>query len=203
MPGKLFVISAPSGAGKTSLVRALCEQDAELDMSVSHTTRPRRPGEVHGEHYHFVSDAEFERMVENEEFLEHARVFDNRYGTAKSTVNTALESGRNIVLEIDWQGARQIRRNLTDCCTIFVLPPSREELERRLRKRAQDSEQTIRRRMKAAVLEMVHYDEFDYTVINDDFDRALDALACILSAEQLKTPLQQQRQQNLIKSLLA
>lgn len=171
--GRLFVIAAPSGAGKTSLVRALMEREPSLQFSISYTTRPRRPSEVHGRDYFFVAMEEFEAMVARGEFLEHARVFDNRYGTARSQVEASLGDGRDLILEIDWQGAQQIRRAMPECVSIFILPPSRAELERRLRNRATDTDQVIQRRLRDAAADMTHWDEFDYVVVNDDFERAL------------------------------
>jgi guanylate kinase len=177
---RLFVITAPSGAGKTSLVRALMERQPELRFSVSYTTRPQRPGEQHGQHYFFVAPAEFERMLADGAFLEHARVFDNYYGTARSQVEALLAAGQGVVLEIDWQGARQVRAQMPESVGIFILPPSRAELERRLRGRGTDAESVIRRRLADAATDMSHWEEFDYVVVNDDFGRALDALAEIV-----------------------
>ncbi|MGH8199552.1 MAG: guanylate kinase, partial [Steroidobacteraceae bacterium] len=167
--GTLFVLAAPSGAGKTSLVKALLERMPRLQMSVSHTTRPRRPTEEHGREYYFIDVPEFNRMVADGEFLEHARVFDNLYGTARAPVEGRLAQGGDIVLEIDWQGARQVRAAMPDCVTIFILPPSRETLEKRLRSRATDSPEVISRRLRDAVSDMSHWREFDYVVVNDDF----------------------------------
>jgi guanylate kinase len=171
--GRLFVIAAPSGAGKTSLVRALMEREPALRFSISYTTRPPRPTEIDGRDYFFVSQDEFAAMDERGEFLEHARVFDNRYGTARSPVEASLASGQDLILEIDWQGARQIRRTLPESRTIFLLPPSRAELERRLRGRGTDAEDVIQRRLRDAATDMSHWSEFDYVVVNDDFARAL------------------------------
>ena len=177
---RLFVISAPSGAGKTSLVRALMERQPELRFSVSYTTRPQRPGEQDGQHYHFVAPAEFERMLARGAFLEHAQVFDNFYGTARSQVEAMLAEGHGVVLEIDWQGARQVRAQMPESVGIFILPPSRAELERRLRGRATDTEAVIRRRLADAAADMSHWPEFDFVVVNDEFGAALDALADIV-----------------------
>jgi guanylate kinase/non-canonical purine NTP pyrophosphatase (RdgB/HAM1 family) len=179
--GRLFVLAAPSGAGKTSLVKALLERMPALQMSVSHTTRPRRPTEAHGREYYFISVPEFERLVAQGQFLEHARVFDNLYGTARAPVEARLAAGGDIVLEIDWQGARQVRAALPDCVTIFILPPSREALEERLRSRATDSPQVIARRLRDAVGDMSHWREFDYVVVNDDFERAVADLMAIVA----------------------
>ena len=180
--GTLFVLAAPSGAGKTSLVKALLERMPRLRMSVSHTTRPQRPTEEHGREYYFIAVPEFNRMVDDGQFLEHARVFDNLYGTARAPVEARLAQGGDIVLEIDWQGARQVRAAMPDCVTIFVLPPSREALERRLRSRATDSAEVIARRLRDAVSDMSHWREFDYVVVNDDFEKAVTDLVAIVSA---------------------
>jgi guanylate kinase len=171
--GRLYVIAAPSGAGKTSLVRALMQREPALRFSISCTTRPRRPTEEHGRDYFFVDAAEFERMAAAGEFLEHARVFDNRYGTPRRQVEDALAAGQDLILEIDWQGAQQVRRALPECISVFILPPSRVELEQRLRGRGTDSEEVIRRRLRDAAADMSHWDEFDHVVVNDDFERAL------------------------------
>lgn len=177
---RLFVIAAPSGAGKTSLVRALMERQPELRFSVSYTTRPQRPGEQDGQHYHFVTREEFAHMQAAGAFLEHAQVFDNCYGTARSQVESLLAAGHGVVLEIDWQGARQVRAQMPESVGIFILPPSRAELERRLRGRGTDAESVIRRRLADAATDISHWDEFDYVVVNDDFGRALDDLADIV-----------------------
>jgi guanylate kinase len=171
--GRLFVIAAPSGAGKTSLVRALMAREPGLRFSISYTTRPQRPTEQHGRDYFFVGKDEFEQMVANGEFLEHARVFDNYYGTARRQVEEALSAGQDLILEIDWQGAAQIRAALPECVSIFILPPSRPELERRLRGRGTDSEEVIQRRLRDAASDMTHWREFDHVVVNDDFSQAL------------------------------
>jgi len=177
--GRLFVIAAPSGAGKTSLVRALMEREPSLRFSISYTTRQQRPTETHGRDYFFVSRDEFEAMVERGEFLEHARVFDNYYGTARAQVEASLAAGQDLILEIDWQGAQQIRRELPECISIFILPPSRGELERRLRGRGTDAEEVIQRRLRDAAADMTHWAEFDYVVVNDDFAQALAELQAI------------------------
>lgn len=177
------MIAAPSGAGKTSLVRALMESEPGLRFSISYTTRRQRPTEQHGRDYFFVDRIEFERMVAAGEFLEHAQVFDNRYGTSRRVVEDALAAGRDLILEIDWQGARQVRSALPECVSIFILPPSRDELERRLRGRGTDSEEVIRRRLRDAAADMTHWDEFDYVVVNDDFDRALTELRAVVAGQ--------------------
>ena len=181
--GRLFVVAAPSGAGKTSLVRALMDRVPSLGFSVSFTTRAPRPREVDGHDYHFVSEAQFKEKVRREEFLEHAQVFDNRYGTGLAEVEAALAAGRDLVLEIDWQGARQVRERLPEARDIFILPPSREALEERLRNRRSDSPAVIARRLRDSVAEMSHWSEFRYVVVNDDFDRALDDMLAIVRGE--------------------
>ena len=178
--GRLFVIAAPSGAGKTSLVRALMEREPGLRFSISYTTRKQRPNEIHGRDYFFVSREEFDRMVAAGEFLEHATVFDNSYGTSRRQVEASLEAGQDLILEIDWQGAQQIRRALPECHSIFILPPSRAELERRLRGRGTDSEEVIQRRLRDAAGDMGHWREFDFVVVNDDFETALAGLQAIV-----------------------
>lgn len=177
---RLFVVSAPSGAGKTSLVKALRGRLPELRVSTSHTTRPRRPNEQDGREYFFVSNPEFDRLVAEGAFLEHARVFDNQYGTSKGQLQEKLAAGHDVILEIDWQGARQVRVALPGCRSIFILPPSREALRQRLTSRQTDSPAVIERRLADAVSDMSHYREFDYVVVNDDFDRAVEELESIL-----------------------
>jgi guanylate kinase len=179
--GKLFVIAAPSGAGKTSLVRALMQLRPTLRFSISYTTRKQRPNERHSHDYFFVDKAEFERMVAAGEFLEHARVFDNYYGTSRQQVEQLLDEGQDVLLEIDWQGAQQIRRALPECRSIFVLPPSREALEQRLRGRGTDSDEVIARRLRDSLADLSHWNEFDYIVVNDDFDRATQDLQSIVT----------------------
>jgi guanylate kinase len=178
---RLFVVSAPSGAGKTSLVKALCARVPELRVSTSHTTRPMRPNEQDGREYFFVSNPEFDRMVAEGAFLEHARVFDNQYGTSQGQLREKLAAGHDVILEIDWQGARQVRVALPGCRTIFILPPSREALRERLNNRRTDSPAVIERRLADAVSDMSHYEEFDYVVVNDDFAQAVGELESILS----------------------
>jgi guanylate kinase len=181
--GTLYILSAPSGAGKSSLAKALVESMPGLTVSVSHTTRAPRPGEVDGVHYHFVTPEVFQAMVDRGEFLEHAQVFDNFYGTSQAAVQAELDRGHDVILDIDWQGARNVKARMDKAVGIFILPPSREELERRLRGRGQDSDDIIARRMRDAVSEMSHYDEFDYVVVNDDFSAALADLQQILRGE--------------------
>jgi guanylate kinase len=181
--GRLYVFAAPSGAGKTSLVRALMQREPALRFSISCTTRAPRPTEVHGRDYFFLSPAEFERLAEAGEFLEHARVFDNRYGTPRRPVEEALASGQDLILEIDWQGAAQVRAALPESVSIFILPPSRAELERRLRGRGTDSGEVVARRLRDAAADMTHWREFDHVIVNDDFDRALDELQAIVAGD--------------------
>jgi len=178
--GSLFVIAAPSGAGKTTLVKAVLARDPGLRVSVSHTTRKRRDTEVHGRDYNFVDVEEFKRLRDAGEFLEHAQVFDNFYGTGRAQVEALRNAGHDVILEIDWQGAQQVRKAQPDCKTIFVLPPSRAELESRLRNRKTDSDQVIERRLRDAVADMSHFEEFDCVVVNDDFETAVANLLAIL-----------------------
>jgi guanylate kinase len=181
--GRLFVIAAPSGAGKTSLVKALLERRPELHVSISHTTRARRPTEEHGREYYFITVPEFRELVGQGQFLEHAQVFDNYYGTGRKPVEEQLTKGRNVILEIDWQGARLVREALPECLTIFILPPSRRSLEERLRNRKTDSDEVIARRLRDAVSDMSHWNEFDYVVVNDDFERAVGDLGRIVDGQ--------------------
>lgn len=199
----LFVIAAPSGAGKTSLVKALVENTENICVSISHTTRPMRPGEMDGINYHFVSRAQFLQMVAHNQFLEHAQVFDNYYGTSQQWVVQQLKTGIDVVLEIDWQGALQVRKLKPDCIGIFILPPSQTELEQRLRQRGQDSEIVIARRMEQAIDELTHYIEFDYLVVNQDFNTALSDLQSIVRSQRLTHRIQAAKQEYLLKSLLA
>jgi guanylate kinase len=200
--GTLYVVSAPSGAGKTSLVRALLDSTGDdLVLSVSHTTRAPRPGEVNGRDYHFVDAETFRRMIDDGAFLEHARVFDNYYGTARQGIEAQLAQGRDVILEIDWQGARQVRQALPESVGIFILPPSREALWERLCARGQDDEAVIERRMQDAVNEMSHYGEYDYLVINKVFLTARDELAAIIRCRRLLQAGQTQRHADLLASL--
>ncbi len=201
--GTLYTVSAPSGAGKTSLVAALLERCPGVRVSVSHTTRPIRPGETDGVNYHFVDEANFSGMLEREEFLEHARVFGNLYGTSRLWVEQELAGGTDVILEIDWQGARQVKKLLPETCAVFIMPPSRATLEHRLQSRGQDDEAVIARRMAEAVEEMSHYGDGDYLVVNDDFDLALDQLAAIVVSQRLRTNRQQQALAGLLQDLLA
>lgn len=201
--GRLYVVSAPSGAGKTSLVRALLKADPELRLSVSYTTRAPRPGEIDGEHYHFVDSATFDRMIEQGAFVEYARVFDNAYGTAEATLREVLEGGQDLLLEIDWQGARQVRERLPEAVSIFIMPPSLQALEERLRGRGQDAEAVIARRMAQAKDELAHHDEYDYLIVNDDFDQALRDLKVVLTAERLRQPRQARHHHQALMTMLA
>jgi guanylate kinase len=201
--GTLYIISAPSGAGKTSLVKALLEQTGRITVSVSHTTRAARPGEVDGKDYHFTDIDIFRGMIEQQAFLEHAQVFDNFYGTSRASVLDLMAQGLDVILEIDWQGAQQVRKQIPEAVSIFILPPSREALEQRLRGRNTDSEEVIARRMRDAISEMSHYREFDYLVFNDDFATALAELRAIILARRQRAELQIARQRSLLDALLA
>lgn len=207
MRGNLITVSAPSGAGKTSLVDALVKTDDTLRVSVSHTTRPTRPGEKEGVNYHFVDQSTFDTMVTDSAFLEHATVFGNSYGTSKQWVSDTLDQGYDVILEIDWQGAAQVRGWLDSIgisdfgYSIFILPPSRDELHRRLTGRGQDDEATIARRMDEAVAEMSQHGQADYIVINDDFDQALAQLQTIVTAARLRQPVQQLKYAKLLEQL--
>jgi guanylate kinase len=182
-PGTLFILSAPSGAGKTTLAKALVDASPDVAISVSHTTRPERPGERDGIDYIFVSDAEFLASVEAGEFLEHAQVFGNRYGTSRAAVERLLQQGKDVILDIDWQGARAVKKAMPQAKSIFILPPSRDALAQRLAGRGQDSTAVIERRMRAAISEMEHCKEFDYQVVNDDFAAALADLKAIIAGK--------------------
>lgn len=212
--GTLYIVSAPSGAGKTSLVTALIEADPRVSVSVSHTTRTMRPGEQHGVNYHFVSHDDFKGLIAKGDFLEHAEVFGNFYGTSRSALQQVLDQGNDLILEIDWQGAQQVRKLMPEARSVFILPPSQQALRQRLDGRGQDSEAIIAGRMKEAVSEMVHYDEYEYVIVNDDFNEALEDLkavfaanregdaAALARAEELKLEKQQQRHQALLKQLI-
>jgi guanylate kinase len=201
--GTLYIVSAPSGAGKTSLVKALIDQLESLRVSVSHTTRVMRPGEIDGVNYHFTSREKFLAQVTQSDFLEHAEVFGNLYGTSQSTVEKTLAQGNDLILEIDWQGAQQVRRAMPDSKSIFILPPSRITLRERLTNRGQDDENIIESRMALAVDEISHYVEYDYLVINDDFNTALDDLKAILRSSRLNVGHQEERYRGLLTALLS
>ena len=201
--GRLIVIAAPSGAGKTSLVKALLAGEPRLRLSISHTTRTRRPTEVEGREYHFVSKPEFQELVKRGEFLEHAQVFDNHYGTARAFVEAQLAAGHDVLLEIDWQGAQQVRRAMPECVSIFVLPPARQTLAERLARRATDTSAVIRRRLQDAAGDMSHYNEFDYVVVNDDFARAVGDLKRIIEGTGADLKGDRPDLEPLLKELLA
>ena len=205
--GNLFILAAPSGAGKSSLIKALLEKhedaaDFPMEVSVSHTTRKPRPGEEDGVHYHFVSREQFEKLIEQGVFFEWAEVFDNYYGTSRVTIEQTLHRGIDVFLDIDWQGARQVKKLLPDACGVFILPPSTQVLKERLNRRGQDSDDVIASRMREAVSEMSHYDEFDYVLVNDDFSVALSDLEAVVRAQRQRTAKQQMRYLDLIKDLL-
>jgi len=201
MSGILFIVTAASGAGKTSLVRALLESDNQLRKSVSYTTRPARPGEEDGRHYNFVSQQKFADMLKQREFLEHAEVHGHHYGTSKSWIERTMQGGHDILLEIDWQGAQQMRRIFPQAIGIFILPPSLASLEERLKARGQDSPEVIASRLKAARVEMSHVPEFDYVIINDKFEQAVQELICIVRSNRLKLKPQLERHRDLINHL--
>ncbi len=205
----LFIIAAPSGCGKTSLVEALIKKTENLCVSVSHTTRPPRPDEVNGINYYFVSINEFEEMIKNNAFVEHATVFDNHYGSSTKLISEKLNKGVDVILEIDWQGARQVKENMPNSVSIFILPPSNEALLSRLKQRAQDNDETINKRMSDAQNQMQHFNEFDYLVINDDFNSALNDLNLIIcrpdkASERFSLSLSEQSKKNikLLKKLI-
>ncbi|QUX89890.1 guanylate kinase [Marinomonas sp. A3A] len=201
--GNLFILSAPSGAGKSTLYKALLKQDDKVRISISHTTRAPRTGEEHGREYYFIDDESFLDMIAEDAFFEHAQVFDNYYGTSKESIFGMLEQGLDVILEIDWQGARQIRQLYPEAIGIFILPPSLQALEERLRKRATDSDEVIQRRMAKAVNEMSHYHEYDFVIVNDDFDEALSQISSVFTAMRSKTPVMQEKYGNLINDLLS
>ena len=200
--GQLLIVSAPSGAGKTSLIKALMEQDQRVEVSVSHTTRPQRPGEVEGVNYFFISTETFQKMREAGAFFESAEVFGHFYGTSLTQLEARLSDGADVILEIDWQGAQQVRQLLPDSAWLFILPPSLEALKSRLQARGQDADDTIEIRMRAARDEMSHWDEADYLIINDQFNSALEALQALVRSLRLRTGQQQSALQDLIEDLL-
>ncbi|WP_111498059.1 guanylate kinase [Marinobacter bohaiensis] len=201
--GTLYVISAPSGAGKTSLVAEMLARDSKLGVSVSHTTRPMRPGEQDGVNYHFTSRDEFEAMIGRDDFLEHADVFGNYYGTSQVWVEETLDKGQDVILEIDWQGAVQVRRQLPDCVSIFIVPPSPEALRDRLTGRGQDEPAVIERRLREAAEECSHALEFDYLVVNDAFEVALEELLSIVRTQRLRVENQERRHADLLAALVS
>ncbi len=199
--GTLYIVSAPSGAGKTSLLKAVRSQLTDLKVAVSHTTRDPRPGEVNGDHYHFVSKKEFHKMEESGDFLEFAEVFGNFYGTSKKSVNFHLDNGHDVVLEIDWQGAQQVRKIYPQAASIFILPPSVQALEKRLHNRGQDSKEIIQKRMEQAHSEISHYDEYEYLVINDDLDEAIQMLTTVFSQPEKYSPPSQDKLKQLLSEM--
>jgi len=207
--GNLFILSAPSGAGKSSLINALLSADNKqqvnrtMQVSISHTTRAPRSGEVNGQHYHFVDVEQFKKLINDNAFYEYAQVFDNYYGTSEAAIDQQLAQGIDVFLDIDWQGAQQVRTRKPEVTTIFIAPPSRDELEKRLRNRGQDSEEIIASRMAQAQSECSHYQEFDYIIVNDDFNQALNDLNTIVVNQTLKTAQQTQKHQSLFTELLA
>lgn len=201
--GTLYVFSAPSGAGKTSLVKALVESTEQIKVSVSHTTRPMREGEVDGLDYHFTEVATFKQMIADDAFLEHADVFGNFYGTSRSAILDRIAMGEDVILEIDWQGAQQVKQQIPEAILVFILPPSRAELESRLRGRGTDADEVIQRRLAEAVTEMSHQGEFDYSLVNDDFASALGDLRAIVIARRLRTEVQAIRLKAMLAELLA
>ncbi len=200
-PGNLYLISAPSGTGKGTLIRGLLEREPNLHLSISHTTRPPRPGEEDGVHYHFVDRAAFLEMVEDGAFLEHAEVFGNLYGTSEAAVRGPLEAGQDILLEIDWQGARQVRRRFPESCSIFILPPSSAALRQRLQGRGQDAREVIERRLGEAAAEVAHYAEYDYLLVNDRLDQALERVLAVVRAYALREAAQAVRLAGLLADL--
>jgi len=200
--GSLFVIAAPSGAGKTSLIAALLEKTDSVELSVSHTTRVARAGEKDGVHYHFTPIDKFKEMVKNDDFLEHAQVFDNFYGTSRQSLEKQLAAGKDVILEIDWQGARQVKNDIPDCVGIFIMPPSKQALQERLTARATDSEEIIARRMADAVSEMSHYGEFDYLLVNDNFEQALAELQTVIESQKYRLSQQKLNLSNKLADLV-
>ena len=203
MRGTLYIVAAPSGAGKSSIVNAVLARDPNISLSISFTSRATRPGERHAEHYHFVSAAEFEAMVAAGDFFEHALVHGDWKGTARQSVEPQLASGRDVLLEIDWQGARQVREKVPEAVSVFILPPSLQALEQRMRKRGQDSEAVIAQRLGAARDEMLHFNEFDYVIVNEVFDTAVEELCAIFTASRLRRERQAAEHRALIEALLA
>jgi guanylate kinase len=202
MRGTLYIVAAPSGAGKSSIVNATLARDAQIALSISFTSRAPRPGERHAEHYHFVSADEFQGMIAAGDFFEYAQVHGDWKGTARQSVEPQLSAGCDVLLEIDWQGARQVREKVPDAVSVFILPPSRQALDQRMRKRGQDSEVVIAQRLAAAREEMSHYGEFDYVIINEDFDVAVSEMCAIFTASRLRREAQKQRHGALIEALL-
>ncbi len=202
MRGTLFIVAAPSGAGKSSIVNACRARFTDIALSISYTSRDKRPGERHAQHYHFISKDDFQRMIDAGEFFEWANVHGDLKGTARQSVEPQLAAGHDVLLEIDWQGAQQVRKHVPDAIGIFILPPSRAALEERMRKRGQDSEATIALRLKNAHEEMSHYHEFDYVIVNEVFDTAVDEMCAIFTASRLRRVAQAERHRGLIDGLL-
>ena len=202
MRGTLYIVAAPSGAGKSSIVNAVLARDPNISLSISFTSRAPRPGERHAEHYHFIEAAAFEAMVAAGDFFEHALVHGDWKGTARQSVEPQLSAGRDVLLEIDWQGARQVRSKIPDAVSVFILPPSRAALEERMRKRGQDSEAVIAQRLAAAREEMSHYGEFDYVIVNEVFETAVAEMCSIFTASRLRKDAQVARHAQLLMSLL-
>ena len=202
MRGTLYIVAAPSGAGKSSIVNAVLARDPKICLSISFTSRAPRPGERHAEHYHFVSKDEFEAMVAEGDFFEHALVHGDWKGTARQSVEPQLAAGMDVLLEIDWQGARQVRDKVPDAVSVFILPPSRQALEQRMRTRGQDSDEVIQRRLAAAREEMSHYGEFDYVIVNEHFSTAVEEMCAIFTASRLRRAQQETRHEGLIRALL-
>ncbi|NIJ80278.1 guanylate kinase [Xanthomonas arboricola] len=202
MRGTLYIVAAPSGAGKSSIVNATLARDPKIALSISFTSRAPRPGERHAEHYHFVSADEFQSMIEAGDFFEYALVHGDWKGTARQSVEPQLAAGHDVLLEIDWQGARQVRQKVPDAVSVFILPPSRQALDERMRKRGQDSEDVMAQRLAAAREEMLHFEEFDYVIINETFDTAVSEMCAIFTASRLRRQAQQQRHAGLIQALL-
>ena len=200
--GTLYIVAAPSGAGKSSIVNAVLARDADIALSISFTSRAARPGERHAQHYHFISADEFKAMIRAGDFFEYAEVHGDWKGTARQSVEPQLDAGKDVLLEIDWQGARQVREKVPDAVSVFILPPSRDALEQRMRNRGQDSEEVIQRRLAAAREEMSHYDEFDYVIVNDVFDEAVAQMHAIFTASRLRRDRQVARHGKLISALL-
>ena len=203
MSGTLFIISAASGTGKTSLIKELFSSTPKVQVSISHTTRPIRPGEKKGVNYHFIDQNTFKEMLSQNMFLEHAEVFGNWYGTSKTWVNDTLQQHQDVILEIDWQGAQQIRKQLPNTISIFIVPPSLETLKKRLQSRQQDSDEVIERRLSAAKEEISHYPEYDYLVVNDDFNKAVSEVKHIILSTRNKNPVAAENQEQLLTNLLS
>ncbi|WP_337053882.1 guanylate kinase [Pseudoxanthomonas sp. USHLN014] len=203
MRGTLYIVAAPSGAGKSSIVNATLARDPRISLSISFTSRAPRPGERHAQHYHFVSEAQFQAMIDAGEFFEYARVHGDWKGSARQSVEPQLAAGQDVLLEIDWQGARQVREKVPEAVSVFILPPSRDALEERMRKRGQDSEDVIAERLAAAREEMSHYGEFDYVIVNEVFDTAVEEMCAIFTASRLRRERQAAEHRALIEALLA